>query len=34
MNHILAVRDAEEAYASKLADYLNLKERMMKLIIV
>ena len=26
MNHILAVCDAEEAYASKLADYLNLKE--------
>ncbi len=26
MNHILAVCDAEERYASKLADYLNLKE--------
>ena len=26
MNHILAVCDVEEAYASKLADYLNLKE--------
>ncbi len=26
MNHILAVCDAEETYASKLADYLNLKE--------
>lgn len=26
MNHILAVCDAEEAYASKLTDYLNLKE--------
>lgn len=26
MNHTLAVCDAEEAYASKLADYLNLKE--------
>lgn len=26
MNHILAVCDAEEEYASKLADYLNLKE--------
>lgn len=26
MNHILAICDAEEEYASKLADYLNLKE--------
>ena len=26
MNHILAVCDAEEEYASKLTDYLNLKE--------
>lgn len=26
MNHIMAVCDAEEAYASKLADYLNLKQ--------
>lgn len=26
MNHILAVCDAEEMYASRLADYLNLKE--------
>lgn len=26
MNHILAVCDAEEAYASKLVDYINLKE--------
>lgn len=26
MNHILAVCDAEETYASKLTDYLNLKE--------
>ena len=26
MNHILAICDTEEEYASKLADYLNLKE--------
>lgn len=26
MNHILAICDAEEAYASRLADYINLKE--------